>query len=111
MSSIERGISNPPDAVIAKIAEVLKCTSEEIRAALPDPVTIAEDERKFALFLNAVHAAKADAKSKGLGRGSAGVGSITCPACKTGTLRYSVAAINGHMHGACTTENCARWME
>jgi len=111
MSSIERGISNPPDAVIAKIAEVLKCTSEEIRAAIPNPTEIAEGEKEFALFMEAVHAAKDDAKSKGFGRGSAGRGSIACPACKTGTLRYSVAAVNGHMHGACTTENCARWME
>lgn len=41
----------------------------------------------------------------------AGVGAIPCPVCKTGTLRYSRAACNGHIHAACSTESCVRWME
>jgi len=41
----------------------------------------------------------------------AGVGAIPCPVCKTGTLKYSRAACNGHVHAACSTDGCVRWME
>lgn len=41
----------------------------------------------------------------------AGAGTITCPVCTTGTLKYSRAACNGHVHAACTTIGCVRWME
>lgn len=40
-----------------------------------------------------------------------GAGVMACPVCKTGKLRYSRAGYNGHVHGACSTENCVRWME
>lgn len=35
---------------------------------------------------------------------------VECPACK-GRLSLSIAAYNGHVHGACATEGCASWME
>lgn len=41
----------------------------------------------------------------------AGAGVLPCPACKTGTLKYSRAACNGHIHAACSTAGCVRWME
>lgn len=40
-----------------------------------------------------------------------GSGSIECPICKTGQLRFSVARSNGHVHAACTTRLCMQWME
>lgn len=40
-----------------------------------------------------------------------GAGEMECPVCKTGKLRYSRAAYNGHVHAACSTETCVRWME
>jgi hypothetical protein len=40
-----------------------------------------------------------------------GAGTMPCPVCKTGTLRYSRSSYNGHVHAACTTESCVRWME
>ena len=40
-----------------------------------------------------------------------GAGEMKCPVCNTGKLRYSRAGYNGHVHAACTTENCVRWME
>jgi hypothetical protein len=58
-----------------------------------------------------IPAAKADAKSKSLGVGSGGIGSLPCPSGCGGTLRYSVASVNGHMHGACSTDGCVSWME
>lgn len=37
-------------------------------------------------------------------------GNIACPCCKTGKVRYSQAS-NGHIHAACSTQDCAGWME
>lgn len=39
------------------------------------------------------------------------VGEIDCPVCKKGKLRYSIARYNGHIHAACTNQECVRWME
>ena len=38
-------------------------------------------------------------------------GSIPCPACESGTVRYSRAHYNKHIHASCSTPNCASWME
>jgi hypothetical protein len=46
--------------------------------------------------------------TKGSGNAS---GTMTCPCCKAGTLRYSRAGYNGHIHAACSTSECVRWME
>lgn len=61
--------------------------------------------------IKARHAAKEDATSKGFGKGHGGIGSIPCPCCEGGTLRYSVASYNGHMHGRCSTSGCVSWRE
>lgn len=37
-------------------------------------------------------------------------GKIDCPICG-GKLRFSRAGYNGHIHAACSTEGCVRWME
>jgi hypothetical protein len=46
-------------------------------------------------------------------RGAAGVtGVIDCPACGAKeSLRFSRAGYNGHIHAACKTDDCVRWME
>ena len=37
---------------------------------------------------------------------------IKCPVCGAeGSLRYSRAGYNGHIHAGCKTEGCVRWME
>lgn len=41
----------------------------------------------------------------------AGAGAILCPICKTGALRYSRAACNGHVHARCSADGCVAWME
>lgn len=38
-------------------------------------------------------------------------GQMPCPICTTGLLSYSVAGSNGHIHAACSTPECVRWME
>lgn len=57
------------------------------------------------------HAAKDDAKAKGYRKGAGGHGKLPCPCCDGGTLQYSVASYNGHMHAKCTTAGCVSWME
>jgi len=37
-------------------------------------------------------------------------GTMGCPLCG-GKLHYTVAALNGHVWGACETKNCLSWME
>lgn len=71
------------------------------------------DERlvKYERGVKARHAAKDDAKAHGYGKGHGGVGAVPCPGCQGGTLRYSVAGYNGHMHGKCSTSGCVSWME
>lgn len=44
-------------------------------------------------------------------KGTAGAsGSTVCPNCQ-GTLHYSRAGGNGHIHARCSTANCVAWME
>lgn len=40
-----------------------------------------------------------------------GAGEMDCPICKTGKLRYSRSSYNGHVHAACSSDGCVRWME
>lgn len=39
------------------------------------------------------------------------VGDMPCPMACGGTLRYSIANYNGHVHGQCSTDGCASWMQ
>ena len=36
---------------------------------------------------------------------------MPCPICNSGSLHYSIAASNGHIHARCDTEKCISWME
>lgn len=38
-------------------------------------------------------------------------GMIPCPVCKSGSVNFSRSGYNGHIHAACSTENCISWME
>ena len=44
---------------------------------------------------------------KGIGSSS---GIIECPICKA-YLKFRRSSYNGHIHAACSTEGCVRWME
>lgn len=110
ISRIERGREIPDDSVLSNIGEALGWTVSEVRAALPSKEGADAANDMFLDSLKAMAACHEDAKAKGFGRGSAGRGEVECPICK-GRLRYSVAAVNGHMWGACSTDGCARWMQ
>lgn len=106
------------------IAEVMPCIPKHVNGratwscALFEIMSQADAEKEAEGWVASVermtkarHAAKDDAKAKGLGKGRGGAGSIPCPSCDGGTLRYSVASYNGHMHGRCSTLGCVSWME
>lgn len=38
-------------------------------------------------------------------------GQTPCPVCKSGTLHFTRSGFNGHIHAACSTRGCVRWME
>lgn len=60
-------------------------------------------------FTNVVVARDAIVKAEGKKRGVSG--SVPCPICATGSLHYSIASLNGHIHGQCSTDGCVSWME
>lgn len=95
----------------AKAEDVVTCDKRESWTREEAEQRIDKRAAAMERFFSAHKAAKADAKAKGYRTGHAGAGELSCPACEGGTLRYTVAACNGHMHGACSTKGCASWME
>ena len=71
---------------------------------------VTESEASMERHLGVFRLAHNDAKAKGLKRGNGGHSEMTCPIC-SGTLRYAVASVNGHMHAQCVTNGCVQWME
>lgn len=63
------------------------------------------DKRVFGM-LNARSLCVEDAKKNGCSHGS-----IKCPSCDAGEVRYSIAECNGHVWGQCSTKGCLSWME
>ena len=75
----------------------------------PTEEEIRDQENDFATaFLNINKARKAIVKH--IEESGINSGSIPCPICSKGQLRYS-RAYNGHIHGRCTTPDCVNWME
>lgn len=68
----------------------------------------AEESAFQSAFAKIMTARGAIVKATGSKRGVAGT--IPCPVCG-GELRYSIANVNGHIHAACATKECVRWME
>lgn len=92
-------------------SESLPC--DQRRYPTPEEVAaeIAEIEESSNRLNIAIGACRKDAATHGYKKGNGGVGKIACPCCTTGTLHYSVAGYNGHMHGQCTTPECMSWMQ
>ena len=85
-------------------------------AEFPTAEEVAAEEAEFRKRFELIGKAR-DAIVTHLGgpwkRGTAGAGgTIDCPACGAAqSLRFSRAGHNGHIHAACKTEDCVRWME
>lgn len=95
---------------LARDRELLQCPKFEVMNREEAEVIADAQLGAMAVTTAARKAAKADAKEKGLGRGKGGAGSLPCPKCP-GRIRYTVASLNGHMWGCCTTKGCVSWME
>jgi hypothetical protein len=69
-----------------------------------------QDEEVSKMFNQAMIARKAIVTHT---NGKRGVhGKINCPICNgLETLCFSVDGSNGHIHAACSTKDCVRWME
>lgn len=85
---------------------------DNLRFPTPEEVAAAEAAREtsYKRFELAYAAVREDAKKRGLRKGNGGAGNATCPNCQ-GTLSYSVASYNGHVHCRCSTEGCVWWMQ
>lgn len=70
--------------------------------------SIREQDKKLNLMILMLSGAKDHAKSQGFGRGKGGAAEIPCPGCD-GKFRYTVASVNGHMHGGCS--HCGSFMQ
>jgi hypothetical protein len=90
---------------ISECSKLSRVTREEAEKEVQD---IIKDGDRMMKICSAAHA---DAEAKGLKKGNGGRSTMLCPANCGGTLAYSVATYNGHMHAQCSTENCASWME
>lgn len=67
---------------------------------------IAASDAAFQRVNTALKAIRAKhGKAKGL------ADEMPCPNNCGGTLRYSISSYNGHVHGQCSTEGCAQWMQ
>lgn len=111
LSRIERGMVVLTDDVCAKLAAYLGIAEEEIRSGIPSAEEVEADNGRMMDSLTAMSAAQADAKSMGFGKGHGGLGNFPCPICQRGQLHYSVASVNGHLWGRCTTDGCVAWMQ
>lgn len=81
-------------------------TAEELAAQK------AEDEKRFQAIGKA-RAAIVESLGGPWKRGMPGSsGAIDCPVCGgEGTLEFSRAGYNGHIHAGCSTADCVWWME
>lgn len=87
------------------------CDSRKLPTREEAEVEVIRSDEQMQKTLAAFRAAREDAKAKGYMVGHGGRDSMACPTKCDGTLHYSVAGVNGHMHGRCTTEGCVSWME
>lgn len=69
---------------------------------------VAADEERFKAAL-----ARTEVIRKAIIATSKQSGEIDCPACGTGKVRFTAYPYRGHphVHAACSTTDCARWME
>lgn len=86
--------------------EVTCCAKREYKT----PEEEKREEEEIARHIQAtMKARRAIVEHAGGKRGV--TGKINCTACPDGSLHYSIAACNGHIHASCTTSGCLRWME
>jgi hypothetical protein len=101
--------------------EEIKAHDEEMNGHIRKITTahtaiIAELDRRHKagdaeVTINARSNSEYDDEDDGPKNYTSGAGVMDCPVCKTGKLRYSRAAYNGHVHARCSTADCVAWMQ
>ena len=76
----------------------------------PTPEEIAADAAETIAVLGRVDIAYGAIRAKH-GKAVGLADTMPCPNLCGGTLRYSIARSNGHVHAACSTAGCCAWME
>lgn len=90
---------------VRECSKLQRTTHEE---AVAEAIESIERSTKVMRVMVAAHD---HAKTQGLTKDHGGSSSLPCPTGCGGTLQYSVASYNGHMHARCTTKDCVSWME
>lgn len=82
-----------------------QCEKREFRTRQEIEAEERENADRFRRIAKALESIHAVAKGRrGIG------GDIECPNCK-GTLRFSIASYNGHIHARCSTDGCMAFMQ
>lgn len=89
-----------PDSPLTK-EPVAKCEKYERKS----PAEIIAEELEQKAFSDAVVMAIGAIRKQGKDSGE-----VSCPKCYAGKVHYSVAKLNGHIWGRCTTDGCISWM-
>ena len=89
----------------------VECESRELHTREEAEADYEKTQQIMQQLTQAVTITRQDATDRGLMIGRGGVGEVGCPVCSTGTIKYSVASVNGHMWGKCSTAGCVAWME
>lgn len=88
-----------------------KCSEQVFETTEETAARKAEDAKQFERFgkvRTAIVAHLGGPWKKGM---PGNTGSIPCPCCAGGTVRFTRAGYNGHIHAVCSTAGCAAWME
>lgn len=90
------------------------CEGACAKREVPTEAEVAAEEARFKKSIADTMTARAEIVEN-IGpwkRGDPGEsGQTPCPVCRSGTLQFSRSGYNGHIHAACSTADCVRWME
>ena len=77
----------------------------------PSAQELEEFKAEIALTTLNINRARAAIVAQTAGMGAPWRGVMRCPVCTAGELIYSLCRTNGHIHAACSTPECVRWIE
>ena len=105
LCDIEHGREVPTEYESGKIKSIL---GNDISFATETEA--ASNRKELEDCMESISKVYAELKSRGFGKGNGGSGVMECPKCGD-KLHFSVASLNGHVWGKCTTKGCLSWMQ
>ena len=88
----------------------VECASRQTPTYEQAEKEVDKSEARMKVTLRVIRETHEDAKKNGLGIGHGGSGKLPCTSCGEGSIHYSVASVNGHIHGRCSKEGCVQWI-